>query len=113
MTKIVNCYSQQKKSAGCGRRFNLKYFNFGLLALGLTAGVFYLVTVTSLTVQGFVLRDLKSQAATLASQKAETEEKVNAIQSYYSLNSRTQGLDMVAVGNVEYIVVPHAVVARR
>lgn len=76
-------------------------------------GSFYLFNINALTVQGFVLHDLKSQVRTLASEKAEKEEKINAFQSYYSLNSRTQKLNMVAVGNVEYIVATHSSVAKK
>lgn len=84
-------------------RFNLKYLNAFLFISAAALGVLYLVNISNLTVQGFALRELKYQITSLASEKMANEEMVNAAQSYYYLNSRTEGLDMVAVGDVEYI----------
>lgn len=105
MTKIVNCYAAQLNSPAKNNRFNLKYFNLGLYSILAVIGVFYLINISNLTVLGFALRDLKTQAMTLASAKLENEEMVNTTQSYYSLNSRTKNLNMVAVGDVQYLAV--------
>jgi hypothetical protein len=102
MTKIATNYASQRATSS-DHGFNLKYFNVCLFA-GLAAlGVMYLINISDLTVQGFALRDLKSQVASLASEKMANEEAVNAAQSYYSLNERTGSLDMVAIGDVEYL----------
>jgi hypothetical protein len=95
------------------KSLNLRFFNLGLLALIMSLGFCYLVNVSNLTVQGFALQDLKSQMASLASEKASNEEIVNSIQSYYSLNERTKNLNMVAIGEVEYLTVNHQVVAKK
>lgn len=112
MTKIVNKYSNQRTTSGSAK-LNLKYLNIclftGLAALGVT----YMINISNLTVQGFALRDLKSQAASLASEMMSNEESVNAAQSYYSLNSRTEGLNMVAIGNIEYLSSNSLAVARK
>ncbi|MFA5184128.1 MAG: hypothetical protein WC456_01220 [Patescibacteria group bacterium] len=113
MTKIINGYAAAANQSAQSRRFNLKYFNFGLGALISVVGVLYLVNISDLTVLGFALRDLKSQAATLASANLEYEEAVNAAQSYYSLNARTKNLNMVSVGDVEYISMTAAVALAR
>lgn len=113
MTKIVNCYALPANSAAQNRRFNLKYFNVGLLTLLTLGGIFYLLNINDLTVQGFVLRDLKSQTATLASLKMDNEEVVNSLQAYSSVTERTRQLNMVAVGDVEYLAAVPSVVARR
>jgi len=105
MTKIVNCYVAQLGSPAKKNRFNLKYFNFGLYGILAVIGIFYLINISSLTVLGFSLRDLKTQAMTLASANLENQEAVNSAQSYYSLNSRTKNINMVAVGDVEYLTV--------
>ena len=102
MTKIVNNYNHQRTAASKSR-FNLKYLNIFLFASSAILGVMYLVNISDLTVQGFALRDLKSEVSALASEKMTNEEIVNAAQSYYSLNTRTEGLDMVAIGDVEYL----------
>lgn len=113
MTKIVNGGHAPFHPSGVPRRLNLKYFNICLFILIAIGGFFYLVNISDLTVQSFALRDLKSQAAFLASAKAENEEKANAIQSYYTLNERTQELNMIAVGNVEYLAANHSTVAKK
>jgi len=114
MTKIVNCYSDQlssaKKTTG---RLNLRRVNIGLFVFIFAFGLFYLFNISDLTVKGFALRELKTQATTLASEKLEKEEKVNALQSYYSLNSRTAKLNMVAVDNIEYLKSLNPVVAKK
>ncbi|MFA5108949.1 MAG: hypothetical protein WC458_00150 [Patescibacteria group bacterium] len=113
MTKIVNCYATRLNCPVKSRGFNLKYFNLGLFAVIAFFGAFYLININNLTVQGFVLRDLKSQVAVLAGEKMANEEAVNSTQSYYSLNSRTKGLNMVAVGEVEYLSVNRSAVAKK
>jgi hypothetical protein len=113
MTKIINGQVIPVQTASRSRRFNLKYFNvilFGLLA-GL--GSFYLVNINDLTVQGFALRDLKTQSANLASTNLDVQEQVNLAQSYSSLNSRVQGLHLVAVSNVEYLSADGLAVAKK
>lgn len=112
MTKIVTKYASPRTTPGT-LRFNLKYLNVGLFAGLAVLGVMYLINISDLTVQGFALRDLKSQASALASEKMANEEAVNAAQSYYALNARTGGLNMVAVGDVEYLTANNLAVARR
>ena len=113
MTKIVNCYSDQLNSAKKNKRLKLKSLNLGLFIFIFTFGLLYLFNISDLTVKGFALRELKTTATNLASEKLENEEKVNALQSYYSLNSRTQKLNMVAVDNIEYLASANPVVAKK
>jgi len=113
MTQIINCYQTQTKKISHGKKLNLKTFNFCLMTLASVLGVFYLVNVSDLTVKGFALKELKTQANVLASEKLDNEEKINNLQSYYSLSSRTQKLNMVAIGEIDYLPVTVAVVARK
>ncbi|MFA5024450.1 MAG: hypothetical protein WC523_05875 [Patescibacteria group bacterium] len=113
MTKIVNCYSANLSAAKKTRQLSLKSLNLGLFVFILAFGFLYLLNISDLTVKGFALRELKIQATDLASAKLENEEKINDLQSYYSLNSRTQKLNMVAVGNVEYLAATNPVVAKK
>lgn len=113
MTQIINCYQAQTKQASHGKRLNLKSFNVCLLTLTSVLGIFYLVNVSDLTVKGFALKELKTQVNSLASEKLDNEEKINNLQSYYSLSSRTQKLNMVAIGEIDYLPVTVAVVARK
>lgn len=112
MTKIATAYANPRKVSE-GSRFNLKYLNICLFSGAAVLGVMYLVNISNLTVQGFALRDLKSQVASLASEKTANEEAVNAAQSYYSLSSRTGNLNMVAIGDVEYLASNNLAVAKR
>lgn len=116
MTKVINCYQASVNNANRakqGKRLNLKNLNLclGVLIFGL--GVFYLVNVSDLTVKGFALKELKTQVNVLASEKLDNEERINNLQSYYSLSSRTQKLNMVAIGEIDYLTVSNTVVARK
>jgi hypothetical protein len=113
MTKIANGQVSSLGRASSGWRLDLRYFNFGLLGLIAVLGVVYLANISDLTVQGFVLRDLKSQVASIASEKMENEEAVNSAQSYYALNARSKNLNMVAIGNIEYLTNSGVAVAKK
>jgi hypothetical protein len=113
MTQIINCYQAQTQKTSHGKKINLKSLNFCLMSLASVLGVFYLINVSDLTVKGFALKDLQNQANVLASEKLDNEEAVNNLQSYYSLSSRTQKLNMVAVGEIDYLPVTVALVARK
>lgn len=113
MTPVINSYGPPSGAPTQARSLNLKYLNFGLFAAVIGLGIFYLVNISSLTVLGFVIRDLKSESAFLASEKLAKEEEVNRVRSYQALAARTKNLNMVAVGEVEYLVVPAAAVARK
>jgi len=112
MTKIVNGQSI-KINAAPSRRLNLKYFNAGIFAAVAVLGVFYLVNITSLTVQGFVLSDLKAQAAKLSAAEMNQEEAVDEAQSYDTLTARTAQLKMVPVDNVDYLSSNNSAVAQK
>jgi len=112
MSKVINCYSSLKKSSQKGS-LGLKRFNTTLFIVTLIFGAFYLVNVSDLTVKGFALRELKAEVASLNSEARVYEEKVDSLQSYYSLNSRAQELNMVAVSDIEYLALTDTVVAKK
>lgn len=113
MTKVINCYQASVSASAKVKRLNLKCFNIGLAALILSLGAFYLFNISDLTVKGFALKELKTKASMLASEKLDNEERINNLQSYYSLNSRTQKLNMVAIGEIDYLSAPSVIVARK
>jgi len=113
MTKVINCYQAPVSRQAKSKHLNLKCFNVGLGFIMLSLGAFYLINVSDLTVKGFALKELKTKVSSLTSEKLENEEKINNLQSYYFLSSRTQKLNMVAVSEIEYLSVPAAVVARK
>ena len=102
MTRIVNNYSS-KKTAVKNKSLNLHLVNIGIFSVLSVLGVFYLISVSNLTVQGFALQELKTKALAINDEKLSNEEKVNKLQSYYSLSARTKGLNMVAIGDIEYL----------
>lgn len=114
MTKKIKCsYAQLRVLEPKPDRFNLKYFNYGLFTAILVLGAFYLMNINDLTVKGFVLKQLNTQAASLASQQTESEQTANRLESYYHLSTQVQKLNMVAVGNIEYLAGNQGPVAKR
>lgn len=95
----------QANAGHSGYRLNLKTLNIFLFALIMLLGLAYVICVNDLTVKGFSLQELKSQANTLANENQEYEAKVMALQSYNSLVNKVKVLDMVAVGEVDYLTV--------
>ncbi len=112
MSKIVSCYQPQSGSNN-GWRLNLRTFNIGVFVIASALGAFYLINISDLTVKGFALRELKTESAFLASESRTYKEKVDALQSYYSVNTRAEKLNMVAVGNIEYLALSDTVVAKK
>ena len=113
MTKIVNCYNAQLKPKSIKHSVNLRIFNFFLFTAVFFLGFAYLIGISDLTVKGFVLQELKGQSSSLASEKRDNEQQIDALQSYYALNSRTQKLDMVVINDIEYLSAGSHVVAKK
>lgn len=113
MKKVINYYQAKTNSLKQKKKINLKFLNVGLMSLFIVFGVLHLMNISDLTVKGFIIKELKTQANVLASEKLGNEEKVNSLQSYYTLNSRTAGLNMVIVDEIDYLSVPGSTVARK
>ncbi len=95
------------------RSLNLKLVNLFLGSIAILLSGYYLVNINDLTVKGFALRELKSEATILTSENLDKETKIMNLQSYSSLNEKVKKLNMVAVGEVEYLTVDQTVVARK
>lgn len=95
------------------KQLNLKLVNLVLGSLVFLIGGFYLVTINDLTVKGFALRELKSEATILTSENLDKETKIMNLQSYGNLSEKVKKLNMVAVGEVEYLVVNQTALARK
>ena len=113
MTKITNGQAAPFNAPAKRQSLNLKYFNALVFAAIAGLGVFYLILINDLTVEGFALQKLSSQMANLASTNMSCQEQVNVAQAYPSLNAHIQGLHLVAVGNVEYLPVNDLTVAKK
>ena len=106
--KLNNCQGRGPK-----RRLNLRLINIAIFSVLAIIGLAYVICINDLTVKGFALKELKSQANTLANENQEIEAKVMATQSYNSLISKVKDLDMVAVGEVDYLTVNNTMVAKK
>jgi len=95
------------------KRLNLKFVNIFLGSLIAIIGGYYLVNINDLTVKGFALRELKSEATILTSENLDSETKVMNLQSYNNLNEKVKKLNMVAVGEVEYLTINQTTLARK
>ncbi|MFZ4648963.1 MAG: hypothetical protein ACOYMB_05065 [Patescibacteria group bacterium] len=84
-----------------------------LFSVFLMVGFYYLVSANDLVVKGVVMQGLKNQAKNLDEDKRTYENKVLALQSYGSLKARVQSLNMVAVGNVDYLTIKTPILARK
>lgn len=113
MNKIVNSYSSRLKTISNSKKVSLKRINFGIFSLLSILAVFYLVSISDLTVKGFALQELKNQAASVNDEKLSNEEQINKLQSYYSLSSRTKDLNMVAIEDIEYLNKNVAMIAKK
>ncbi len=80
-----------------------KCVNSMFLVLIISSVGFYLFNISQLATQGFVLRELKFEANLLAAENSELNEEFNFAQSYYALNSRISGLNMVEVSSFDSI----------
>jgi uncharacterized membrane protein (UPF0182 family) len=95
------------------KRLSLKRLNLALFSVAVVLGAFYLVNINELTIQGFILQELKSQANNLASERTEIEEKINSAQSFYALSSKVNDLNMVEASEIEYIKAQEQALAKK
>jgi hypothetical protein len=114
MTRVIaGAAARTKVVSGRGRRLNLRFFNVSLFGLLVFLGAYYLISISDLTVKGFALQELKSQAGYLAAENLSQKEEIDGLQSYYALSSQAPQLQMVPVDNIEYVVAAPSVVARK
>jgi len=113
MTKAINYYQAQKSFNKQKKRLSLRNFNISLIALIIVLSAFHLINISDLTAKGFILKDLKAQSNILSSEKMSYEERINGLQSYYTLNSRAENLEMIAINEIDYLNAPLAAVARK
>lgn len=109
-TKRLNYLTGKKEIC---RTINLRLVNFVLGSMLVIISGYYLVNINDLTVKGFALKELKSEATILTSENLDKEAKIMNMQSYNNLSEKVKKLNMVAVGEVEYLTVSSAALARK
>ena len=90
-----------------------KIINSFLFICLLIVGGYYLFNVNQITVEGFVLQDLKTEVDYLAEKNRGLEEELNANQSYYAFSSKIDSLQMVEANDVIYLTRNEQVLAKK
>ena len=94
-------------------KINLKAVNSLLVLLAVITLVYYLAGMISRSGQGFVLRDLKSRAASLATDNTQLEAMADSLKSMSTLKERVSQLNMVDAQDLVYLGSGIASVAKR
>ncbi len=92
-------------------RINLNMLNKIIFSLIIVFGVYYVAGINDLTVKGFKLQELRVDLKEVEYDNDSLELKIMSTESSSALGERINGLDMVAVGNIEYISSAGSVVA--
>ena len=102
----------RKKTAFRFKKPNLKTVNSLLAGLVILAGLGYLVQINGLATKGYQIKELEQQVASLQEVKADLELEALSLQSMDSVKDKVVGLNLVAVGQVEYLNPTPVAVAR-
>jgi hypothetical protein len=92
---------------------NWKSLNAILIVLIVATGVYYFTGIVDLTVKGFGLQELKSQQALLKEENSGLQSKMMALQSYTNIKERAEKEKMIAVGDIDFIVLKDTAMARK
>ncbi|MFH1661838.1 MAG: hypothetical protein ABIA02_01960 [Candidatus Falkowbacteria bacterium] len=93
--------------------FNLKMFNRFLFILIIASSVCYLKGINDLSVNGFKIQELKHKISIISEENKENELKIMALESLNNLDEKVKELNMVAVGEIDYITSSIEVVAMK
>lgn len=107
MTKTKKEIKNKKKL------FSLRIFNIVLLLFIIVSGVYYLTGINNLTVKGFRLQELKREVNRLSSENKKIKLQAMNLESYNNLSQRAEKLNMVAVGEIDYITTALEVMAKK
>lgn len=83
---------------------------FSLIVLLLVG---YVVQISKLTAGGFKIADLEKQVNSLADETQKMNAEVASYQSIHSVEKRLDGISMVPVGQIHYVNVAEAAMAKR
>lgn len=113
MIKHTNSFPRHMQKLKKGSSHVGPALNIFLGLACLVLGTMYLVQMNNLTVQGFVLKELKSKASILAEENEDLQAKALNLQSYGALSPRLRNLNMVAVDEIIYLNSETSVVAKK
>jgi len=72
-----------------------------------------LVCINDLTVKGFCLQELRKEISDLTDKNNEMKNRTMVLESYNDIGRRLENLEMVAVGEVEYVAVKGGVAVNK
>ena len=93
--------------------FNLKGFNRLSIFLIVVLSVLFIVGINNLSIQGYVLSDLKEQRNKLAGENKKLELKAVNLISYNNVSEKIASLKMVAVESIDYLNTGAELVAKK
>lgn len=94
-------------------KINLRIANNFLILLIIVLGVYYVAGANDITVKGFKLQELKVSMMETEDENNKLELKIMSLGSYNNLSERINELEMVAVGQVEYLSSAGSIVAKK
>jgi hypothetical protein len=104
MAKVNIPSIQMRKRRGFNLAF-LESWRFKIAMIGFAVILFliYIVQINSLSTQGFRIKDLEKRVGQLKAENQALEIEAAEIKSSHELQSRINGLNMVAVGKIDYL----------
>ena len=105
--------TKNKKLFSGKQIFNLKNFNKAIFFAIIVISVYYVAGVNDLSIKGFALSELKQQKNKLIEANNKLELKALTSSSYSNIKDKVSDLNMVAAGEVSYLVAGVGVVAKK
>jgi cell division protein FtsB len=105
-------YIQQKSRVSKKSKL-LSWLNASIVVCLAFSLIYYVAGVNDLTVKGFDLQEKQTEVRALAVENENYQDLTMAKESLYSVNSRINDLDLVAVENITYITIADTTVAKK
>jgi len=114
ITSAKSIINKEKERGSIFRKIlSLKNLNKFLALMIIVGGVYYLSGTNDLTIKGFELQELNIRANKLTLENQDMESKITLLKSYNNLSERAKNINMVAVGEIDYISVINGAVAKK
>lgn len=110
---MQNKYIQQKSRVSKNKSKLLKWINASIVVCLAFSLVYYVAGINDLTVKGFDLQKKQAQVRALAVENANYQDIAMTKESLYSVESRIDNMDLVAVDEVTYITIANTTVAKK
>lgn len=91
----------------------LKILTNFFVVMTIFLGIAFVASINNLSIQGFILQDLKIKVSELEYDNKELELEAMQLESYDNVVNRAQDLKMVKVDAIDYISVTDELVAKK